>query len=187
MQHYVSAATLVLLTFPAFGQSLWHGTLYGDTVEQVRAKVQGLSAPQSSDELRRNGIETMMVGTSIIAERVFEANFQFNTAGLETVILIAKLLNRTEADATYAVLVRALREKYGRAASRADARQIVETGVMWITWRAANTIILLAPQHQGKPLMVSYSLDQDKEQAIDRSASEKYIRRLSPKAEASKL
>ena len=84
------AIILTMITTASYGQAFWQGTAYGDSVDRVRSKVKGLSEPQTSEDLSIHGIEVMMVSTTVIAGRDFDAHFQFSKSGLDRVILIAR-------------------------------------------------------------------------------------------------
>lgn len=190
MRALVATALALLATAPVTGgaQTFWQGTKYGDSIEKVRATVPNASLPQTSEELRRNDIATLVAAPAIIAGRRFNASLQFSAAGLERVILIAEPLSEAEANATHDVLIKALREKYGRSVMAADPGQaVMEDKPFWMRWVSGDTDITLVAQHHSSGLMVAYTLGRRAKQRSDTDAAQKYLKKADPKAEAGKL
>lgn len=187
--HRLFVASALAIAGACQAQTFWQGTSYGDTVEQVQAKVPTSSAPQRSDDLQQKGVSTLLTVPAVLADREFDANFYFSSKGLDQVILIMKNLSSdAEASAAKGVLVQALRLKYGRATKSEDlVRSVREDKPLWIMWASADTDILLVPQHHSKNLMVAYTLSDRAKERADARAAKKYMKKLDPKAEAAKL
>ena len=93
-----------------------------------------------------------------------------------------------EADATRAVLIKALRTKYGKVASMKDLLQAAtDDKPIWFLWKSKSTDILLVPQHYTQALMISYTINSDANQDKDVAAARNYLKKANPKAEAQKL
>ena len=103
--------------------------------------------------------------------------------------MMPETMSAAEAAATKGALIQALRERYGKAKQSANlANSIRDDTPIWLLWKSRATNILLVPQHNSINLMISYTFDADSitSDAASRSA-EKYLKRINPKLEASKL
>lgn len=170
-------------------QTFWQGTTYGESVEQVQAKISGIGAPSVSAELSAKGIAALLNAPARLVERDFESYYYFSSRGLDRVILRRTALSpAAEAEATNSALIQALRLKYGRAKKTEDVKSsVLEGRAMWFMWTSGDTDILLVPQHGSDVLTLAYTLsERSKDRASERDA-EKYRKKVDPKAEAAKL
>lgn len=187
MNHILATAALLVCT-QCGAQVFWSGTVRGESVAQVQAKVPGATTPSESAELRAKGISTLMSVSTTLVNKPFNVYFYFSPNGLDRVIVRrTDLANEAEAGATFSALIEALRHKYGRATGREEASAIASGKAMWLMWSSGDTDLLLVPQHGAEPLTMVYTLsDRSKERAREREA-EKYRKSVNPKAEAAKL
>ena len=185
---YRSSAILavgVALSGAAYSQAFWSGSSYGDTLDQVRAKVAATIVTTSENTARAAGYVEMASTAISLAGEPFNVFFYFTPGGLDRVILVAAALSTKEqADATFDVLIKAMREKYKSVSETEDlGRAVAEDKPFWMQWRSGDTDIWLVPQHHEHPLMVAYELSDD---AKSRAAKAR-ARKSDPKVEAKKL
>lgn len=170
------------------GQTFWQGTSYGDTAEQVQAKVANAKPSQAERELLDKGITTMLTDKTTLVGHEFDVYFYFTKNGLDQVILRrTDLSSSAEAATTTNVLIQALRLKYGSATKRANAQAIIDRKPLWLMWESGDTDILLVPQHDAQVLTLLYVLSDESQERASAEKSKKYLRKINPKIEASKL
>jgi len=180
---------LALIGQQCQAQEFWHGTNYGDSTQQVLAKIPGASKPQTSERLRSNGIAHLIDAPTELAGRNFHASLQFSSSGLEKVILIAdELLSEQEANATHEVIIKAMKIRYGNLTKAADpGRSVLDDKPFWMMWSSGDTDIVVVPQHHADKLMVAYTLSDRRKEKANADAAKSYSKRINPKAVAGSL
>ncbi|WP_250504683.1 hypothetical protein [Caballeronia sp. AZ7_KS35] len=161
-------ASAVLVSPLAFAQSLWHGTAFGMTVDQVQAAVP--EASPATNKNPGNGIrfnsqfapELLHVDEVELVNHKFSGSFYFLNDCLAQVTLHIKDGGSYDTASAYDNLVTALRAKYGQELSAKNKviGSMVTRDTEWISGRTnINLHYLKMGADDQKPLLnVNYQV-----------------------------
>lgn len=138
----LSLLAMILLASSAGAQSLWNGTDYGMTVEQVKAVLPSAIRPLEQARLHDGSEELLRVEHVTVVNEDFSASFYFNAGKLKQVTL--SLEERRDFDATMRLfdsLAKLFRVKYGPEIDREIQKGILNTANS--TWLSGRTNITL--------------------------------------------
>jgi len=134
-------------------QSLWGGTEYGMSVDQVKSAVPNVTTPSNPNHLLDDAQELLRLENVEIVNKRFSASFYF-IAGKLTQVTLSLEKGHTFRGATlvFDSLTEALRAKYGREINRDSKRGVLNTASA--TWMAGRTNInVLAMGVENKALL----------------------------------
>lgn len=138
--------SLLYLT-AARAQTLWNGTSYGMSFNQVMKTVPEATAPVGTPDTYTNGaVERLAVPDVKVGSYHFVATFVFLGDKLEKVVLHLKSVDSySTAQVAFGYLATALRSKYGREVSHEEEPAPFGTGgLMDATWVSGKTDIAMA-------------------------------------------
>ena len=175
-----------LTPLASMAQTFWHGTTYGDTVEQVSAKVADLRAVDAGPELRAKGFVAIASAPTLVVGQPMEALFYFRANGLyQLVIRARKTFSESEAAATEAALIGALRKRYGRQRSSAD--ELIRGVPEWLKWENGETDVFFAPQRGTERMGLIYKMSERQAERDAAKRVERYKKSIDIGVEAGKL
>jgi hypothetical protein len=132
---------VLFLNAPASAQSLWNGTNYGMSVDEVRATVPKAIAPDKPNRLADGAQELLRLTNVEIVGKTFDAQFFFRNGRLSQVTLsLEKGHTFHQATLTLNALSDALRAKYGREISHENDRTAALNRIT-ATWLSGKTNI----------------------------------------------
>jgi hypothetical protein len=151
IRHSVVLVLLLVFSSLCFGQTLWQGTTYGMTVEQVRAvipKVSRYDSAKAEKEKFPDGmIELLRLENVELVNNLFTARFYFLRGRLAQVMLSLKDkgLSSSESLSLFDSLAEILRLKYGKEfkhQNSIDDKFVNQSGQRKVSNRATTTWIV---------------------------------------------
>jgi hypothetical protein len=136
-------AIFIFIYGVAQAQTLWGGTRYGMTVNQVKSVVRNTSSPINPDELSDGAQELLRVNNIKIVNKSFNGSFFFKSGKLTQVTLsIEQIDDFNDAILVFDSLTEVLRSKYGNEVSREIKRGPVNSA--GATWMAGRTNLVVS-------------------------------------------
>ena len=141
--------TSLVVVAPVNAQSLWGGTEYGMSLEQVRTAIPNATPPSQADHLADGSQELLRLENVEIVRTTFSAKFFFKTGKLSQVTLTWKKGQTFwSAMLVYKELMEALRAKYGAEITRDVQRGVLNMATA--TWLSGRTNINLFAASVGE-------------------------------------
>lgn len=138
---------VVLLSTAACAQTLWQGTTYGMSVEQVKAAVPRATAPAEPNQLYGGAEELLRLAGVELQNKDFLASFYFKDGSLVQVTL--SMINKQQFNVAMLVvegLITTLRAKYGKELSGGvkTSEFLKKADYKWLSGRTNIVLVCLA-------------------------------------------
>lgn len=156
----VLGIVLALFSSLCNAQSLWNGTEYGMTVNQVTSRVPGASPPSTLGHLADGSEELLRLENIDIVGKLFSAAFFFKSERLVQVTLSLEKGNTFHsATLTFNSLVEALRSKYGNETSNDELRGLLnKKSATWMSGRTNVNLLAIGVGQSDATLNVNYQV-----------------------------
>lgn len=143
--------TIVLLLFAsnAIAQTLWGGTVYGMSPEEVLKTVEGAKRVEDGTRLHTGSIVLVRAEDVKIVHEYFNVEFFFLNDGLRQVwVTLRDEPPFSSAMSVFGKLTEALRFKYGKELNR-ESNDYGSARIEEVTWKSGKTNIHLFAEHVG--------------------------------------
>jgi hypothetical protein len=160
--------TVFVLLFSSLSsaQTLWRGTKYGMSVQQVRTIVPEAAPPSEPDRLHNGAQELLRVESFELVNEKFSGGFYFLSGKLTQVTLsLARGNNYSTGLTAFNKLVEALRSKYGKEDNRkgSDDLFMKSMNAQWLSGRTNIELTLISTSEDRATLNVAYQVRVGKE------------------------
>jgi hypothetical protein len=150
---------LVMVSTAAGAQSLWGGTEYGMSIDEVKLAVPNAIAPSKGSRLGNGAQELLRLENVEIVNKRFAASFFFLWGKLNQVTLSLQSPTFHGATLTFNSLSEALRAKYGQEISRESDRGLLnKVSATWMAGRTNINVIAIAVGDNDATLNINYQV-----------------------------
>lgn len=158
--HFAMGLALLALPPLASAQSLWSGTEYGMSVDQVKSVVPNVTTPSSPSRLGDGAQELLRLENVEIVNKRFAASFYFITGKLTQVTLsLEKGHTFHGALLVFDSLTEALRAKYGREINRDIKRGVLNRATAtWMAGRTNINVLVMSVGEDDALLNINYQV-----------------------------
>lgn len=152
----------LLLSFASSvtAQSLWQGTIYGMSLEQVKTVVPRAAPPAKPNRLADGSEELLRLEDVELVNKKFAASFYFRTGKLSQVTLsLEKGHSFHEAMLVFDSLTEALRAKYGHEINRGTEKGVLNrANAEWLSGRTNINLIAISVGEGAAILNINYQI-----------------------------
>jgi hypothetical protein len=155
------AFILIVVSPCAMAQTLWGGTVYGMSLEQVKAAVPNAKSPNGKPGTLKGGAqEQLRVEDIEIVNQKFAASFYFLDGKLTQVTLsLSKPRSFEQTLLVFDRLTEALRAKYGQELNRQIRRGDLNIAkATWLAGRTNISVVALSVGRNNASLNIAYQV-----------------------------